>query len=184
MSGHSRHSCLKLSWEGAAQTDGTKNMRTKQDIADWLDEHETRFTRMSDEIWDNPELQFLEFNASKLQADFLAAEGFQITWDIGGLSTAFAAEWGAGGAGYRLRRRIRRPARLVAEGSERSGANQSRRARAWMRAQLAGHGLPGGGARIQGVAANFWTYRHSPLLRMPGGRRRQWQSLYGARRRF
>ena len=71
-------------------------MRTKQDIADWLDEHEQRFTRMSDEIWDNPELQFLEFKASKLQANFLAAEGFRITWDIGGLSTAFAAEWGAG----------------------------------------------------------------------------------------
>ena len=71
-------------------------MRNKQDIADWLDEHELRFTRMSDEIWDNPELQFLEFKASKLQADFLANEGFRITWDIGGLSTAFAAEWGAG----------------------------------------------------------------------------------------
>ena len=71
-------------------------MRTKQDIADWLDEHERRFTRMSDEIWDNPELQFLEFKASKLQADFLAAQGFRVTWDIGGLSTAFSAEWGTG----------------------------------------------------------------------------------------
>ncbi len=71
-------------------------MRTKQDIADWLDEHQRRFTRMSDEIWDNPELQFLEFKASKLQADFLAEEGFRVAWDIGGLSTAFAAEWGAG----------------------------------------------------------------------------------------
>lgn len=71
-------------------------MRAKQDIADWLDEHERRFTRISDEIWDNPELQFLEFKASKLQADFLAAEGFRVSWDIGGLSTAFAAEWGAG----------------------------------------------------------------------------------------
>ena len=71
-------------------------MSDKQDIPDWLDEHEMRFTRMSDEIWDNPELQFLEFKASKLQADFLADEGFRITWDIGGLSTAFAAEWGAG----------------------------------------------------------------------------------------
>ena len=72
-------------------------MLKKQDIADWLDEHELRFTRMSDEIWDYPELQFLEFKASKLQADFLAAEDFRITWDIGGLSTAFCAEWGAGG---------------------------------------------------------------------------------------
>ena len=71
-------------------------MRTKQDIADWLDEHQLRFTRMSDEIWDHPELQFLEFKASKLQADFLASEGFRITWDVGGLSTAFVAEWGAG----------------------------------------------------------------------------------------
>ncbi|MCY4019410.1 MAG: amidohydrolase [Chloroflexi bacterium] len=71
-------------------------MRLKQDIADWLDEHQIRFTAMADEIWDNPELQFLEFKASKLQADFLESEGFGITWDIGGLSTAFAAEWGAG----------------------------------------------------------------------------------------
>ena len=71
-------------------------MRPKADIADWLDEHQIRFTAMSDEIWDNPELQFMEFKASKLQADFLAAEGFDITWDVGGISTAFMAEWGAG----------------------------------------------------------------------------------------
>ena len=71
-------------------------MQSKQDIADWLDEHQPRFTAMADEIWDNPELQFLEFKASKLQADYLAAEGFGVTWDIGGLSTAFEAEWGAG----------------------------------------------------------------------------------------
>ena len=71
-------------------------MRSKQDIADWLDEHQIRFTAMADEIWDNPELQFLEFKASKLQADFLESEGFRISWDIGGLSTAFAAEWGEG----------------------------------------------------------------------------------------
>ena len=71
-------------------------MQTKQDIADWLDEHQPRFSAISDEIWDNPELQFVEFKASKLQADFLAAEGFRIEWDIGGLSTAFCAEWGSG----------------------------------------------------------------------------------------
>lgn len=71
-------------------------MLSKQDIADWLDEHQIRFTAMADEIWNKPELQFLEFQASKLQADFLEAEGFRVTWDIGGLSTAFAAEWGEG----------------------------------------------------------------------------------------
>ena len=71
-------------------------MQSRQDIANWLDEHQIRFTAMADQIWDNPELQFLEFKASKLQADFLEAEGFRISWDIGGLSTAFAAEWGVG----------------------------------------------------------------------------------------
>ena len=57
-------------------------MQSKMDIADWLDEHQLRFTAMADEIWDNPELQFLEFKASKLQADFLEAEGFESlgTW--------------------------------------------------------------------------------------------------------
>ncbi len=70
-------------------------MQSKRDIADWLDEHQPRFTQMADEIWDNPELQFVEFKASKLQADFLEQEGFRITWDIGGISTAFVAEWGS-----------------------------------------------------------------------------------------
>ena len=71
-------------------------MKTKQDIADWLDEHQIRFTKISDTIWDNPEVRFKEFKASKLQADFLESEGFTITWDLGGISTAFVAEWGDG----------------------------------------------------------------------------------------
>lgn len=71
-------------------------MKTKQDMADWLDEHQIRFTTMSDEIWDNPEKQFQEFKASKLQADFLEKEGFKITWDLAGITTAFVAEWGEG----------------------------------------------------------------------------------------
>ena len=66
------------------------------DISDWLDEHQPRFTQMSDEIWDHPELLFKEFKASKLQADFLEAEGFTITWDLANISTAFVAEWGSG----------------------------------------------------------------------------------------
>ena len=69
-------------------------VQAKQQIVAWLDEHQARFIAMADEIWANPELGFREFKASKLQANFLAAEGFEITWDVGGLSTAFVAEWG------------------------------------------------------------------------------------------
>jgi len=71
-------------------------LKTKQDVIHWLEENTGRFTRVSDEIWANPEVAWKEFNSSKLQADFLQAEGFQITWDIGGLNTAFMAEWGEG----------------------------------------------------------------------------------------
>ena len=48
---------------------------------------------MADEIWARPEIRFQEFFASKLQADFLEEAGFEITWDVGGLNTAFVAEW-------------------------------------------------------------------------------------------
>jgi aminobenzoyl-glutamate utilization protein B len=71
-------------------------LQTKQDVIAWLDEHQSRFTEMADQIWANPELAWEEFKSSKLQADLLEAEGFEITWDVGGISTAFVAEWGQG----------------------------------------------------------------------------------------
>jgi aminobenzoyl-glutamate utilization protein B len=71
-------------------------MKTREDVVDWLEENKHRFTAISDEIWANPEVAWHEFRSSKLQADFLQAEGFQITWDVGGLNTAFVAEWGTG----------------------------------------------------------------------------------------
>ena len=71
-------------------------MQTKQDVINWLEENRQRFIDISDAIWSNPEVAWREFEASKLQADFLAEEGFDITWDIGGINTAFVAEWGTG----------------------------------------------------------------------------------------
>lgn len=72
-------------------------MTTHKQVAQWLDQNEKLFTDMADEIWAKPELQFQEFFASKLQADFLEEAGFKITWDIAGMNTAFIAEWGSGG---------------------------------------------------------------------------------------
>ena len=54
----------------------------KRELIAWLDENAANFTEISDEIWENPELAWKEFIASKLQADFLEAQGFTITWDI------------------------------------------------------------------------------------------------------
>ena len=72
-------------------------MQTKQELIQWLEENQQRFAELSDKIWANPEIALKEFKASKWQAEFMAAEGFRITWDVGGLNTAFVAEWGKGG---------------------------------------------------------------------------------------
>lgn len=70
-------------------------MQTKRDVVQWLEDNQDRFIKMSDEIWANPELGWLEFKASRLQADFLADEGFTV-WSIPDIPTAFIAEWGKG----------------------------------------------------------------------------------------
>lgn len=70
-------------------------MQTKQDVLQWLDDHQDRFIKMADDIWANPEIAWEEFFASRLQADFLADEGFKI-WSIADIPTAFVAEWGEG----------------------------------------------------------------------------------------
>jgi aminobenzoyl-glutamate utilization protein B len=71
-------------------------MKTKQDLIKWLEENQKQFTDISDFIWENPEPAYKEFKSSKAQADFLDGQEFSITWDIGGINTAFVAEWGEG----------------------------------------------------------------------------------------
>ncbi|MBN1642689.1 MAG: amidohydrolase [Anaerolineae bacterium] len=71
-------------------------MKSQQDVIEWIDQNRARFIDITDQIWARPEVAWQEFYASKLQADALEAEGFRITWDIAGISTAFAAEWGTG----------------------------------------------------------------------------------------
>jgi aminobenzoyl-glutamate utilization protein B len=71
-------------------------MLTRKDVLDWLTAESTTFTDMADDIWSHPETAFHEHHASKLQADFLSKAGFRVRWGLGGIDTAFVAEWGAG----------------------------------------------------------------------------------------
>jgi len=73
-----------------------KQMAEQQELADWLEERQQRFIQMADTIWANPEVALTESKACTLQADALARDGFAITRDVGGLPTAFMAEWGSG----------------------------------------------------------------------------------------
>ena len=73
--------------------------KTHQNVIEWLEERQGRFIQMADTIWKNPELALAEFKACKLQSDDLAADGFTITGNIGGLPTAFMASYTHGTGG-------------------------------------------------------------------------------------
>jgi len=70
--------------------------KEKKEVIQWLEDNTPRFTDMSDQIWEKPEVLWEEFFASRLQAEFLEKEGFSITWDVVEMNTAFIAEWGEG----------------------------------------------------------------------------------------
>ncbi|MFN8517135.1 MAG: amidohydrolase [Thermomicrobiales bacterium] len=67
-----------------------------QDLVGWVEERQERFIAISDDIWAHPQIALEETYACARQADDLAADGFTITRNVGGLPTAFMAEWGAG----------------------------------------------------------------------------------------
>lgn len=67
-----------------------------QEVGDWLDERQQRFVNISDQIWGFAEVALAETKSCQLQAEDLEADGFRITRNVGGLPTAFVAEWGEG----------------------------------------------------------------------------------------
>jgi aminobenzoyl-glutamate utilization protein B len=71
-------------------------VKDKMELLQWIEENTPRFTKMSDQIWEKPEIMWEEFFACGLQAEFLEKEGFTITRDLAEMNTAFMAEWGAG----------------------------------------------------------------------------------------
>ena len=70
--------------------------KSTQIVVNWLDQNQSQFIEMADQIWRTPELAWKEFKSSRLQADYLENEGFSITWNVGDINTAFVAEWGKG----------------------------------------------------------------------------------------
>lgn len=82
-----------------AMDTSTTTASTRDEVIEWLEERQSRFILMADEIWANPETALNEVKACKLQADDLARDGFAITRDVGGLPTAFMAEWSNGEGG-------------------------------------------------------------------------------------
>jgi len=67
------------------------------EIARRVDAKSADYCALSDRIWDMPELAFEEHRSVQEQITMLEREGFRITKNVGGMATAFVAEWGTGG---------------------------------------------------------------------------------------
>lgn len=77
-------------------------MSVQDEIFNWLDERQPRFVGISDQIWEHPQVALAETFACQLQADDLERDGFTITRDVGGMPTAFMAEWSQGEGGPKI----------------------------------------------------------------------------------
>ncbi len=58
-----------------------------------VDEMSPRIIEMADHIFDNPELSSEEFNTVEYLAEELKSNGFSVETGVGGLETAFRAEF-------------------------------------------------------------------------------------------
>lgn len=65
-------------------------------VARYIDQHQARFTALSDAIWDQPETRFTETFAAGLLSGALEQQGFRIEQAAGGIETAFIASYGSG----------------------------------------------------------------------------------------
>lgn len=65
-------------------------------VAHYIDQHQARFSALSDAIWDQPETRFTETFAAGLLSGALEQEGFHIEQAAGGIDTAFIASYGSG----------------------------------------------------------------------------------------
>ena len=66
------------------------------DILTFLDRKAPELFKIADEVWAASEIGFREYKSSKVQADYLEANGFAVTRGVADVPTAFIAEWGSG----------------------------------------------------------------------------------------
>lgn len=69
---------------------------TKKTAINWIEENKDTVIELSDALWDCSELGLLEFKSAKLMVKELKKHGFTITEGVGGMATAFVADYGSG----------------------------------------------------------------------------------------
>lgn len=70
--------------------------KTPKAVLDGLEAKKDKYGAIAMEIWNNPELGYLEENSAKLLQKTLSDQGFSIKTGIADIPTAFTAEYGSG----------------------------------------------------------------------------------------
>jgi len=78
----------------SAQTDA--NPQLKQEVIASVDAQADALTDLSDRIWNFAEIAFRESESAEALIEHATAHGFAITRNVGGMPTAFVAEYGSG----------------------------------------------------------------------------------------
>lgn len=66
----------------------------KQDLVDWISQHEQELLTLAKDLWKHPELGLDEGRSAQLIVDRLQEAGFTVEQEIGGMPTAFVARYG------------------------------------------------------------------------------------------
>ncbi len=72
-------------------------MVNSEEIIQWIDFNQLRFTEISDKIWEFAEIRFEEVKSAKLQIKVLEEEGFEISKGLANMPTAFIGSYGEEG---------------------------------------------------------------------------------------
>jgi aminobenzoyl-glutamate utilization protein B len=70
--------------------------RAKEIALSWVDGNRDLIVGLSDSIWEYAELPMREFRSSRLIAETLEEQGFEVELGVAGMPTAIEASWGAG----------------------------------------------------------------------------------------
>lgn len=65
-------------------------------VKEIIDSKKEGYRKLSDAIWDNPELGLEEFKSQKILCDAIRKEGFEVKEGLADMPTSFVATWGEG----------------------------------------------------------------------------------------
>ncbi|MEP2239757.1 MAG: amidohydrolase [Maribacter sp.] len=74
----------------------TTAQKNKKEVLKDLDAEYNTYKAIANELWENPELGYLEENSSALLQETLSAAGFKVDKAVAGIPTAFTATYGSG----------------------------------------------------------------------------------------